>query len=317
MRPRIALCGFLLAAAFAARVAAQTPAPATPGSSAAPPTAAPANPPSPPSIEQVMARATAYVKKFEKDFAGIVAEEKYEQISRAGGRFDQYGSIHHDADKRRVFRSDLLLVKPETSNSWLQFRDVFEVDGKMVRDRNDRLAKLFLSPDASTAKQVQRIKQESSRYNLGAIQRDINIPVLSLYVLKEENQYKFLFNHIETDDRADGAWAVDFREVGSGTMIRTNNGEDLPIEGRLWIDPNTGAILDTVLRAQSKLLKASIEVEYGPEESLGMLVPKSMHEEYRQFTDGGGVTAVATYSNYRRFQVKVDEQMAPSKADQP
>ena len=95
-------------------------------------------------LRMVMQRAMAYVKRYEKDFAGIVAEEKYEQISRQGGRFDQFGSIHHDAEKRRVFRSDLLLVKPEGAQSWVQFRDVFEVDGKLVRDRNDRLAKLFL-----------------------------------------------------------------------------------------------------------------------------------------------------------------------------
>ena len=315
MNHRIPFCALLFAAAAAASAGAQTPAPDAP---AVPP--APAVPAvEPPTIELVMARATAYVKRFEKDFAGIVAEEKYEQISRQGGRFDQFGSIHHDADKRRVFRSDLLLVKPETSESWLQFRDVFEVDGRLVRDRNDRLAKLFLSPDAATSKQVQRIKAESSRYNLGSIQRDINIPVLALYVLKEEKQFRFLFNHVETadDERTDGAWAVDYREVGAGTMIRTNNAEDLPIEGRLWIDPATGRVVETILRAQSKLLKASIQVDYGPEESLGMLVPRSMHEEYRQFTDGGGVTGVATYSNYRRFQVKVDEQMAPNRPERP
>src|SRR6476620_8862507 len=122
MNPRIAVCGLFIAAASAAPVAAQVLVPAPPDS---PAVSTPATPSAPPSIELVMARATAYVRRFEKDFAGIVAEEKYEQISRQGGRFDQYGSIHHDADKRRVFRSDLLLVKPETSNTWLQFRDVF------------------------------------------------------------------------------------------------------------------------------------------------------------------------------------------------
>jgi hypothetical protein len=311
MNHRIPFCVLLFAAATAASVGAQTPAPDLPAVPA--PAAAPAGPP--PSIEQVMARATAYVKGYEKDFAGIVAEEKYDQISRLGGRFDQFGSMHHDAEKRRVFRSDLLLVKPEGSQSWVQFRDVFEVDGKLVRDRNDRLAKLFLSPDAAMAKQVQRIKAESARYNVGSIQRDMNIPVFALYVLKEQYQYRFLFNHIEADDagRQDGAWAVDYREVGTGTLIRTNNEADLPIEGRLWIDPATGRVVETIMRMQSKLLKGSIQVEYGTEPSLAMLVPRSMHEEYRQFTDGGGVTAVATYSNYRRFQVKVDEQMAPSK----
>jgi hypothetical protein len=301
MNPRILACGVLVAAATAV---AGAQAPAT-----APET----------SIDMVLARAAAYVQKYEQDFEGVVAEEKYDQNSRQGGRFDQFGSIRHDTDKRRVFRSDLLLVRPEGAASWLQFRDVFEVDGKMVRDRNDRLAKLFLAPNATTAKQIERIMNESARYNVGSIFRNFNVPVMALAILKQENQYRFLYNHSDIDDaqRKDGAWAVDYREVATGTMIKTNNQQDLPIEGRMWIEPQTGRVLATILRAQSQLIRASIEVEYGFEESLGILVPRTMHEEYRQYTDGSGVTTTATYSNFRRFQVKVDEQMAPSKPDQP
>ncbi len=303
MNFRILVSGVFVAAATAV-AGAQAPAP----------TSAPET-----SIDMVLARAAAYVDKYEKDFAGVVAEEKYDQNSRQGGRFDQFGSIRHDTDKRRVFRSDLLLVRPEGAPSWTQFRDVFEVDGKMVRDRNDRLAKLFLEPNAATAKQIERIVNESARYNVGSIFRNFNVPVMALTILKQDNQYRFLYNHpeVEDADRTDGAWAVDYREVAMGTMIRTNNQQDLPIEGRMWIEPDTGRVLSTILRAQSQLIRASIEVDYGPEESLGILVPRTMKEEYRQYTDGSGVTTVATYSNFRRFQVKVDEQMAPSKQDQP
>ena len=39
----------------------------------------------------------------------------------------------------------------------MQFRDVFSVDGKPVRDRSERLMQLFVSPTASTASQAERI----------------------------------------------------------------------------------------------------------------------------------------------------------------
>jgi hypothetical protein len=295
MSLRILACGTLIAAATAI------------GSTQAPAGA--------PSLDLVLSRAAAYVQQYEKEFAGVVAEERYEQSSKQGGRFDQFGSIRHDTAKRRVFRSDLLLVRPEGASSWLQFRDVFEVDGRMVRDRNDRLAKLFLEPNVALAKQVERIRAESSRYNVGSIVRNINVPVMALAVLKRENQVRFFYNHVDTADteRSDGAWAIDYREVGRGTMIKTNGDQDMPMEGRFRIEPATGRVFSTILRAQSELIRGSIQVDYEPEASLGILVPRRMHEEYRQYTDGSGVTAVATYSNFRRFQVKVDEQMAPSK----
>ena len=40
-------------------------------------------------------------------------------------------------------RSDLLFVKPNPSDDWLTFRDVFSVNGRAVRDREERLTKLL------------------------------------------------------------------------------------------------------------------------------------------------------------------------------
>jgi hypothetical protein len=295
MRNRVFLCAVLIAVAAAAR-AAQLPAA-----------------PEALTVEVVLARAAAYVLRYQKDFAGVVAQETYEQNTRTAGRFDQFGRMRHDAEKHRELKSDLLLVRPEGADGWVQFRDVFEVDGKAIRDRNDRLAKLFLQPSTSTAKQVEKISEESSRYNVGVIVRNINVPVLALLVLQADNQNRFLFNHVETADaeRADGAWAIDYREVAIGTMIRTSGGRDLPVHGRFRIDAVTGRVLGSTLKAEDRHLAATIDVEYEQEPALGMFVPRSMHETYEQHADGAGVTGDATYSNFRQFQVKVDEKIAP------
>ena len=91
-----------------------------------------------PSLATVLARAATYVADYQTRLAGIVAEEHYRQnvqtTSRGGRQTRQF----------RQLRSDVLMVKPAGADRWLQFRDVFEVDRKPIRDRDQRLYKLFV-----------------------------------------------------------------------------------------------------------------------------------------------------------------------------
>jgi hypothetical protein len=266
-------------------------------------------------VDDVVARAGEYVMRYQHEFAGVVAQETYEQDARPPARFDRNGSLKSGAGQHRDLKSDLLLVRPQGGDQWIQFRDVFEVDGHAVRDRTDRLAKLFLQPSMSTAKQAEKISAESARYNVGSVIRNINVPVLALWVLIPENQHRFLFNHVDSADatRTDGAWAIDYREVEPGTVIRTSGGQDLPVNGRLWVEPMTGRVLGTTMLAEDRNVSAAIEVSYQEEPALHLLVPQEMRESYEQRADGSTVTGVATYANFRRFQVKVDEKIAPIK----
>ena len=50
---------------------------------------------------------------------------------------------------------------------WGTFRDVFEVDGRTLPDRQDRLRRLFLEQPASALARANEIAHESARYNLG------------------------------------------------------------------------------------------------------------------------------------------------------
>ena len=83
--------------------------------------------------EELLGRATAYVQYFVNQFANVVAEERYTQETTSPHR-------------RRVLRSDILMVMFPGATEWLVFRDVAEVDGKPVRDREERLTKLFVDP---------------------------------------------------------------------------------------------------------------------------------------------------------------------------
>ena len=98
-----------------------------------------------PTLRDVLARAADYIVEFQRQLSGIVAEEEYVQDtgpSALGGSFNRQATL----PQHRELRSDLLLVRPAGVDRWIQFRDVFEVDGHPVRDRTERLMKLFLDP---------------------------------------------------------------------------------------------------------------------------------------------------------------------------
>jgi hypothetical protein len=270
----------------------------------------------PPSVDTILDRAGAYVAEFQRQLSGVVAEEAYVQDVHyplsGGTRLNPFLLTH------RELKSDLLMVKPIGGDRWLQFRDVFDVDGKPVRDRNERLMQLFLKPSSSSAAQTQRIIDESSRYNIGNLQRTVNTPVFALLILDPANQRRFRF---KLTDRRDpllengapkqAAVVVEFQEVERETMIRTTNGRDMAARGRFWIDPVNGHVLASELIAEDPSIKGTIDVEYDVEPSIGLLVPISMHERYEIRRDQSRVDGEATYARYRRFQVKVDEKLAP------
>lgn len=270
-------------------------------------------------LNAVLARAGAYVNEFQSSLSGIVAEEHYTQDVRVPTTL---GSVPRlgPAVTHRELKSDLLLVKPVGGDRWMQFRDVFEVDNKPVRDRNERLMDLFVAPSPSTASQAERIVVESSRYNIGNIQRTVNVPVLALAILDPANQGRFAFKRIDGRDpllgrpagrASDTAWVLDYKEVEPRTIIRTTNGRDLLVRGRFWIEPDTGRVVASELVAEDTAIRGTIDVQYQIDPSIGLVVPAEMRERYDVRRDGLRVDGVATYSRFRQFQVKVDEKIAP------
>ena len=100
---------------------------------------------------------------------------------------------------------------------------------------------------------------------------------------------------------------IDFRETGRPTFVRTTNGRDLPVNGKLWVDDKTGTIRRTELDAVDTAVEAHIAVTYAEDAALGVWVPARMDERYRRARDPNEVRGTATYSKFRRFQVKTSE----------
>ena len=199
---------------------------------------------------------------------------------------------------------------------------MFEVNTIPVRDRTERLTHLFLEGSASAHEQIGKILDESSRFNIGDIQRNINTPVFALQILERENLGRFRFRR--TRDRVPAAvvheptlpgvfriaaeiWAIEFEERRRDTLIKTGRLRDLPSRGRFWIDPYTGRVLMSELIAKNRDVSATVDVSYQSEPLVGFLVPIEMRESYSD-RNGARVDGTAEYGRFRQFQVSVDEQ---------
>jgi hypothetical protein len=252
-----------------------------------------------PPLATVLQRAGSYVADFQRRLSTIVAEERYTQTMTP-----PLTRMSKIPPARRELRSDLLLVKPE-GGGWLQFRDVFEVDGLSVRDRDERLVKLFLEPPASLAAQTRQILRESARYNIGSIQRTLNTPVLALQFLDARNQGRVRFRPAK-DRRPDVARSAEhfavgndvvvlqFEETQRGTMIRTTDGEDLFAKGRFWIERESGRVLMTEIDVTTRVAHAVVDVSYQAAPLLDLLAPAEMRERYDAI-NGEHIDGVATY----------------------
>jgi VWFA-related protein len=281
-----------------------------------------------PSLLVVMERVGAYATTFHQQFSNIVAEEQYEQdITRINLPPNRFLT-----DSHRELRSDILLVQAAGTDRYVEFRDVYEVNGKPVRDRQDRLTALFLDPAASAAAQIDRINAESARYNLGNIQRTINTPTVPLLFVLPQNQSRFRFARSTKSaptiargaDRSSVAsaavpWVVEYEEAQRPTLIRTPQGVDLPAHGRLWVDPSSGHVLMTELVTEESSVRATIDVTYQPDTRAAILVPAEMRERYEARRDGAVIEGRATYGKIRQFRVQANESLtgAESKTTEP
>ena len=264
-------------------------------------------------LDGVVARMSQYVVDYGDRLTSVVAEETYTQEVRAGAPNSgiSLASGKDTGPKKITLSSDYLLVKIAGLDGWMPFRDVFAVDGQPVRDRQDRLVKLFLEPGSASValERATAVWQESARYNIGGIRRTINAPLLPLWFLEPRSLRRFSFAKAgEETLSGTRVWIVEFSEIEHPTFIKTPAGVDQPAHGRVWVEPANGRIHRTELMASM----ATITVNYGPRaEVVGLWLPVTMEERYEQ----GPLTIVgkASYSKFRQFRVTTDLAVAPDK----
>jgi hypothetical protein len=261
------------------------------------------------SLDQLVSRTAAYLVEYEQSLASVVAEERYDQLVQyyAG----TYGGARVTASanqwqRRRRLVSDFLLVKVPGMPGWQPFRDVLEVDGQAVRDRESRLMDLLVNAAPHAIDQAARIAEESARYNIGNVSRTINVPTLPLVFLGQLNRPRFDLS-LEGDRTIEDieTRGLAFKERQHPTLIRTTGDNDLDAAGVLWVEPVTGRVIQSVIRTDDGTLQSEITVTYRPDARLGIWVPARMKEIYKSASER--VEGTATYAKYRRFKIETIE----------
>jgi hypothetical protein len=268
-------------------------------------------------VRELVARAGRYVVDYGEKLSLVVGVERYAQRLQGAGATEP---------QMRTLVSEFALVR--AAGDWMGFRDVFEVDGAAVRDRQDRLVTLLLGRSSDRLLQGRQIADESARYNLGPVRRNFNTPTAALFFLQPENQSRFRFAK-DGEDTVDGTrvWRVTYRETDRPTIVRTTTGRDAPASGTFWIDPVHGRVVRTSLEMRTEIEQAvetnaqggsrapvqvtvGITVSYEPNVRFGLLLPSEMRELYEvaparrtgSQDTSATVTCVAAYSDFRTFE---------------
>ncbi len=281
----------------------------------------------PADLERVLALTSQYLLAYEKELTAVVAEEQYDQWVDAG-RNSAATSTGRMRDRpaeygptKRSLVSDFLMIRWPGEAAWFGFRDVLSVDGKPVRDREQRLLRLFAEGAKDVLTRADLIAAESARYNIGGVARNINVPTQALDFLHPRHRSRFQFRK-SAEETLEGTttWRVEFEERERPYLIGTPSGGSVQAKGFVWIDPLDGSLLQTQLNlsvAESRqILRTRITVIFRHDPALGLRVPAELQETHEQSDPAsrfGGATVVggrALYRNFRRFGTETKEELA-------
>ncbi|HEV3214328.1 MAG TPA: VWA domain-containing protein [Vicinamibacterales bacterium] len=276
-----------------------------------------------PELTAALEAAATYLEQYEHRISAISAEEEYEQAvtlvsgsivsppiqSRSGPIQSRLNAVNGPSRPlARKTRANILTISLG-ARGWVAFRDVFQVDGRPVRDREERLARVLQNVTPDSLEQARQIAVESARYNIDPdtahIERTINVPMTALLFLRAANQSRSSF-HLGKPERVGGVECVtlQFSERGQPRLIRTS--DDAPAQGAFWIDmANGGRIIKTEVRMLSGRppVRSQTTVTYASVDRLDMWVPVVMDETYEVAATRQAVTGHATYSDFREFKV--------------
>ena len=252
-------------------------------------------PPAPqgnPSVRSLVAAASKYVAKYQQEFAFLIADESYSQT-----RTDAAGK-----SENRLLRSELFLTYLPADNEWVAVRDVLDVDGRPVANREE--LRTLLAKGGEIRGLISQVIARNSRYNIGSTSRNFNEPTLPLLLIGEKrvNDVKFERKTVERDGATVLA-TLEFQERGRPTLVRGPEGS-LPASGEIVLEPETGIVRKTTFELSRPGVKVRLTTTYARDPKLGLWLPDVFTERYSSESPITElVLCEARYTNYRRFEV--------------
>lgn len=221
-----------------------------------------------PVVADVLEAAGRYLVEYSQKLTTVAAEEDW---------------VHREPavlSARRRLQSDVVFVGFDKGivNG---FRDVFAVDGREVRTRDDRALKLLRWPPSETA-QAQALAwwNEAVAHYMSPNIRTLDFPTIALEFLRPEIQ-------VHSEFSLEGVRKQDGVQVATLAFNARNSAGVLPelegstTTGRVAVDVATGTIRQTELTLSGKHFTFRATTKYALEPALGMWLPS----EFVQFID--------------------------------
>ena len=243
----------------------------------------------PAQLDTLLGRVGDYMQVFVTQLTNVVAEEQYQQ------RFRQ-------AAPQRRLKSDFLLVRyPGEEHLFLAFRDVLEVDGRPVRDQQERVLKLFTEPYQDAIRRAAEIEREGARHSI-ARGRVVN-PLELMTYLQTPYQRNFTF--------ALRGWepslGSDVREIEMSQAVEPGT-RQVPLRGKAWVAQASGRVVKTEMLAGIGANVRVTTTTFGRDPGLRIDVPLEMRDTFPS-TASDEFQGVARYSNFRRFTVRAEQEL--------
>jgi hypothetical protein len=210
-----------------------------------------------------------------------------------------------DPPTSRVTKGEIFLTYLSPRRQWTAVRDVVEVDGRPVLDRED-FAQLLGQDDLDSV--ARRLFAVNARFNIGRIVRNFNDPLLALLALNDTRRSGFTFSVAAIDRSEPGTVlaTLAFRERQRPTLVRSPRGAAVFSHGELLVEATTGTIRHARIALRYDGIEVELSTTFHHVARLDMWVPSTFIERYDSDRDGRieSIRCESTYTNYRRFEAR-------------
>ena len=228
-----------------------------------------------PAVPDLLKAVGDYLLQYTEKLATIAAEEEYTQRQPEA------------TQASRRLNSDIVLIGHK-GGSISAFRDAFAIDGNPIRQRDDRLLKLFDSAIVAAAHaQATALTDEAARYYMSPNLRMLDLPTLALDYFRPLNHdaAEFSVDGVRNQNGVQVA-TLRFKTQGSSDAVATPEGATT--EGRAWVEVATGTIRQTELIVHGKNFNFSATTKYSLDPGLGIWVPTELVQRSEVTSAAGG-----------------------------
>jgi hypothetical protein len=219
-----------------------------------------------PPLSDILKAAGTYLSEFSQKVA-VIAEEDYVQRDTT------------TSSAPRRLQSDVVLVGLG-NGVVIGHRYVHTVDSSKVRERDERLLKLFTGQNPAAGQEpAKKLEEEVEHYYLSPNLRTLDAPGLALEFLREANQPQSTFS-IESIKNMDGAQVaiVKFVERPTSKILPTPDGAQT--SGKFWIDVANGAVRQTELTVDLReVFRFHVASKFANDATVGFWVPSEVLQD--------------------------------------